>query len=339
MRLAAVALFALTLGGASAAPYQPFTGDIYVISSTGGARHALTDAPEQEYQPALSPDGRRIAYIRGDEPEGQIWLMNADGSGQRQLTVSPGQKARPLWSPDGRRLVFTVWNRSLCDPLVLWCPFTDVWMVNADGSGERKLFAEAMQPAWSPDGRRLIFQEFELYAPHATGAALDVARADGSNVRTLFRGLAEEAQRSPPAWSPGGKRIAFDATTRSLGHRVLIVNGDGTHRLRLTGGFYPSWAPGGRRIALQRGTGVWVLPVRTGGRARRIGRPAGFGGSCPTWSPSGKRIAVLTDAMLTVVRPDGRGRKALASAGLCTLHLFPSPPVWARDGRRIYFAG
>jgi Tol biopolymer transport system component len=339
VRFLTVALVALSLGGgAGAVDFQPFTGDIYVVSSNGGARHALTSAPEQEYQPALSPNGRRIAYIRGDDAHAQIWLMNADGSGQRQLTRSPGEKARPLWSPNGRRLVFMAWNRSLCDPLVPWCPFTDVWSVNADGSNEHKLFDRALQPAWSPDGRRLLFQEFRIYAPHVTGSALDVARADGSHVRRLSRQLAEEAQRSPPAWAPGGRRIVFGTTTPRLEHRATIARDDGTRLRRLGSARYPAWAPGGSSLALERDSGVWVVPL-AGGRASRIGRGAGFGGSCPTWSPGGKRIAVLTDGILTVVRPEGRGRKQLAYATLCTLHLFPSPPAWSRDGRRIYFAG
>src|ERR671930_2603872 len=112
MRLVVVALLALTLGGGAHA-FDPFTGDIYVVAARGGPRHALTSAPEQEYQPALSPNGRRIAYIRDDGDDAQVWLMNADGSGQRQLTRSDGEKARPLWSPNGRWLMFMVWNRSL----------------------------------------------------------------------------------------------------------------------------------------------------------------------------------------------------------------------------------
>jgi Tol biopolymer transport system component len=335
----ALAVLALGGGGASALDYEPFTGDIYVVSSTGGPRRALTSAPEQEYQPALSPNGRRIAYIRGDGDAAQVWLMNADGSGERQLTRSDGEKARPLWSPNGRRLVFMVWNRSLCEPLVLWCPFTDIWSVNADGSNERKLFGRALQPAWSPDGRRLLFQEFRIYAPHVTGAALDVARADGSHVRRLSGALAEEAQRSPPAWAPGGKQIVFGTTTSRLEHRATIVREDGRGLRRLGSARYPGWASNGKSMALERDSGVWVVPLE-GGPARRIGpRADGFGGSCPTWSPGGKRIAFLTSAVLSVVRPDGRGRKALASAALCTLHLFPSPPAWSHDGRRIYFAG
>jgi Tol biopolymer transport system component len=210
--------------------------------------------------------------------------------------------------------------------------------VNADGSNERQLFDRALQPAWSPDGRRLLFQEFRIYAPHVTGNALDVARADGSRVRRLSTALAEEAQRAPPAWAPDGRRIVFGTTTPSLEHRATIAREDGKQRRLLGNGRYPAWAPDGKSIALERDSGVWVVPL-TRGRARRVGTRAGFGGSCPTWSRGGQRIAVLTNGILSVVGRDGRGRKQLASATLCTLHLFPSPPAWSRDGKRIYFAG
>lgn len=337
MKLVAVALLALTLGG-SAAAYDPYTGDIYVVSVSGGARHALTDASEQEYFPALSPNGRRIAYVRDAEPDPQIWLMNADGSGQRKLTFSAGEKLRPVWSPDGKRLAFMVWNRSRCEPeIVLWCPSTDIWTVNAGGSGERKLFGGAMQPAWSPDGRRLLFQDFEPYTP-STARTLKVARGDGSGVRTIFRGAMGQAFRSPPAWSPDGKRIAFGTTTPALEHRVVVVNADGTGRQRLAAGLYAAWGPGGKTIALEQDSGVFVHPLARG-RARRVAGRAGFGGSCPTWSRDGKRLALLTNANLSIVRPDGRGRKQLASSALCLLNMFPSPPAWSRDGKRIYFAG
>jgi Tol biopolymer transport system component len=337
MRLLVVALLALTLGG-SAGAFDPYTGDIYVVSIAGGGRHALTDAPEQEYFPALSPNGRRIAYVRDAEPDPQLWLMNADGSGQHRLTSSPGEKLRPLWSPNGSRIAFMVWNRSLCEPeIVLWCPFTDVWTIRPDGSGERKLASRAMQPAWSRDGKRVVYQDFEPYTP-STATRLLVARGDGSRPRVIFRGAMEQAFRSPPAWSPYGKRIAFGTTTLSLGHRIQVINADGSGRRRLAIGLYAAWAPAGRTFAVEQDTGVFVRPLGRG-RAKRVGGRAGFGGSCPTWSRDGKHLALLLNAKLSVVRADGTARKELAGAALCLLNMFPSPPVWSRDGKRIYFAG
>ena len=124
----------------------------------------------------------------------------------------------------------------------------------------------------------------------------------------------EQAFRSPPAWSPDGKRIAFGTTTPSLEHRVLVVNADGSGRRRLAAGLYAAWGPGGKTIALEQDAGVFVRPLARG-RVHRVGGRAGFGGSCPTWSPDGKRIALLTSANLSIVRPDGRGTQAARELG------------------------
>ena len=116
------------------------------------------------------------------------------------------------------------------------------------------------------------------------------------------------------------------------------MNADGSGRRRLAAGLYAAWGPGGKTIALEQDAGVFVRPLARG-RVHRVGGRAGFGGSCPTLSPDGKRIALLTSENLSIVRPDGRGRTQLASSALCQLNMFPSPPAWSRDGRRIYFAG
>lgn len=339
-----VAVLALPAGSTGAAGRVLLTDDIYVVSVAGGAPRALAPG----YDPVVSPDGRLIAYGRA----GQIWLMRPDGSEQRPLTTSGG--GRPFWSPDGRRLVYTVWNADPCyPPPQTKCAITDIWTVNVDGSGERKLLDRALQPAWSPDGRRLLFRKFLGPAEMDMGVGdLEVAWADGSHESTLFPGPTYDATSSQPAWSPNGKWIAFERTPWSdLKHRLYLIRADRSHLHRLTGGTYPAWSPNGRLIAFGRRSrkDVWVIPV-AGGKPRRIS-PAG---SCPTWSPGGKRLALLTtvyrsqeppqppqiSTTLSIVRPDGRGRRKLADAYPCVFEgSFPSPPSWSRDGRSIYYSG
>ena len=70
-------------------------GHVYVVFVGAGMPRALATGAD----PAVSPDGQLIAYVR----DGQIWLMRPDGSEQRQLTTGG---FRPVWSPDGRRLVY-----------------------------------------------------------------------------------------------------------------------------------------------------------------------------------------------------------------------------------------
>ena len=336
MRLLLVGMLALTLAGASARGASS-PNRIYVVSSTGGGAHALMSTPGG--QPALSPDGSRIAYSASDG----IRVVNSDGSGQRALETALGE--RPQWGPDGRTLVYTAANGDLCIPPAQRCFVADLWSVNADGSGQEKLFQAADHPVWSPNGR-LAFRDFVVGEDGDLVGALKVAWPDGSHVRTLFRGEAIDGQRALPTWSPDGKWIAFNIW-RGEKHRLYVMRSDGSHLRRLTVGTYPTWSPNGKLIAFERYQprstyGIWVISP-TGKSARRITA----NGECPSWSPRGRRIAFVTEnfdfrhpSRLVVVGADGRGRKVLAEASDCySGWAEPSPPAWSRNGRWIYYVG
>jgi Tol biopolymer transport system component len=336
MRFLVFGLLALTLGGSSAGG-DPVTEDIYVVSAAGGPKHALTSTPgNYEVQPSLSPNGRVLAY----QSSNGIQLMNADGSGQQPLGTVSGE--RPQWSRDGRSLVYTAGNGSLCIPPAQRCAFTEVWTVNADGTGERKILDRAVHPVLSPNGRRLAFRNFVVGEGGDVVDSLNVSSPDGSNVRTLAEGEAIDGVHSLPAWSPSGKWIAFNKFVPE-DHRLLVVKADGSHLHRLAYGMNPAWSPNGKLIAFEEDRGVWIISAtRKHARARRIIAD----GSCPTWSPRGKWIAYLTntrehEAKLVIVRPNGRGRRVLATAASCEAYGWSelSPPVWSRDGRSIYFVG
>jgi Tol biopolymer transport system component len=136
--------------------------------------------------------------------------------------------ALPVWSPDGRKITFSnPANRELPPGGV------HVYVVNADGSGQRRLARESSRgPAWSPDGGRIAF-----VAPEG----IYVMNADGSGQRRLAR----ESSRGP-AWSPDGGRIAF-VSDRDGKSEVYVMNTDGSGRRNLTrnpakdGG--PAWSP------------------------------------------------------------------------------------------------
>ena len=343
-RIAALLMVAAVLAGGGAASRastrasNPVTGDIYVVSSAGGTRHALTSTPgEYELQPAVSPDGRTIAYLA----LGGIRLMNPDGSNQRPLGNAAGE--RPRWSPDGQRLVYSAGNDSHCyPPPAQRCVITDVWTVNADGTGARKVLDGAVHPVWSAAGRRLLFRDFVLGEGGDVVDSLKLASRDGSDVQTLSEAEAIDGVRSVPAWSPNGKWIAFNTFNMyERYHRLFVIRPDGSHRRQLAYGTYPAWSPNGKLIAFEQDQGIWVIPL-TGKGARRIASS----GDCPTWSPGGKWVAYLTNrdetqSQLVIVRPDGRGRKVLGTAANCYSFGWaePSPPAWSRGGSAIYFVG
>jgi Tol biopolymer transport system component len=142
---------------------------------------------------------------------------------------------------------------------------------------------EGIEPAWSPDGRRLA------YAAPARGGATDlfVVDADGSHRGRLTRsGTADELA---PDWSPDGKRLVAERAGE-----IFVLRADGSAERRLVAGWEPAWSPGGRRIAFVLDDRLQVIPAK-GGRPRRLTAATGRE-SAPAWSPSGRRIAFVSDA-------------------------------------------
>ena len=229
-----------------------------------------------------SPDGRRIAFHRGGFRNWKLHVANADGSGERILGSAEGWLDL-AWSPDGTKLAL-VSRRDGHD---------EFSVVNADGSGTRTLkrtpVPKDMQtpaaPAWSPDGRKLVF---------ATGgrrSEVYVANADGSGLRNLTRNPAREHS---PSWSPDGRRITF-VTDRSGHLETYVINPDGSGQARLTRSDGGAWSPDGRRFAFARDGSVYVVGADGSGERRltripRRGTKKAFS-HVTSWSPDGRYVA------------------------------------------------
>jgi Tol biopolymer transport system component/DNA-binding winged helix-turn-helix (wHTH) protein len=104
-------------------------------------------------QPALSPDGRRIAFCSSRSGDAMdVWVAGSDGSNARQLTRGPGRwQCSPHWSPDGGRIAF--------DSLTADGTF-HIWTMDADGGTARQLTTDAgsqTAPTWSHDGQWIYF--------------------------------------------------------------------------------------------------------------------------------------------------------------------------------------
>ena len=172
-------------------------------------------------QPALSPDGSRIAYVlrtldaEQDRTVDELWLVATDGSAPRRLTSGPDDGA-PAWSPNGRRLAFVRDGQ--------------VAVLDVDGGEPARLTdlpLGAGAPHWSPDGRRLAFTapvdptggargplvsdglDYQadgagMYGP--VRAQLHVLDLDSHEVRQLTEGPESAGE---PAWSPDGATLAF----------------------------------------------------------------------------------------------------------------------------------
>jgi WD40-like Beta Propeller Repeat len=140
--------------------WQIANTDIYVMNSDGSGQTRLTDSPRLDSEPEWSPDGSKILFTTQREgPATAIYMMNADGS--EAQPVIPGHRCamsalpnspvclgdeQPAWSPDGTMIAFVGFAQ--VDP-----GFSDVFVVNADGTNERRLtYTEDFEwaPAWQP---------------------------------------------------------------------------------------------------------------------------------------------------------------------------------------------
>lgn len=169
---------------------------IYVMNADSSGVTKLTGTGGGN-EPAWSPDGKRIAFVRDDG----IWVMDADGSQAKQIHHDPAGDEWPVWSPDGRQVAFLASPVcGPCDPGITWA----LSIINADGSGLRKIpdMSSPDRPAWSPDRQTLVF-EGRMDDPQTAANGLQSIRLDGSGQRQLTTG-----PDSSPAFSPDG-RLAF----------------------------------------------------------------------------------------------------------------------------------
>jgi Tol biopolymer transport system component len=198
--------------------------EIFIMKADGSHQRQITFNALDDQEPAWSPDGRRMVFVRDFAPiQGEIdydlFTMNADGSDQRNLTSSPGvQDEHPNWSPDGRRIAFASDRRD----------YYEIYTMRPNGSSVRRLtFNDAgdFQPTWSPDGGQITFTtdrdgDYEVY----------VMDADGGNQVNVTNNPAGGDGIS--AWSPDGEKIAYSGGDWD----IFTMNADGSGKVALTRG-------------------------------------------------------------------------------------------------------
>jgi dipeptidyl aminopeptidase/acylaminoacyl peptidase len=292
-------------------------GDIMVINPDGSGLRRLTGGID----PALSPDGKLVAFTRWTGEDGALWLIDVDGNNERPVLGGTKQAKHPAWSPDGHRIVVNFQQGGRLDPkqacqnlIELGDKQPDIpWNVDFD-SVDVKLIDQVPYLCWTlpPDphwGLRVVdipsgeFQD----APsdtYAFGPEWDPAnpwRIVSSGLEGLVQldvnrseqwGLSDRIGDHTPAFSPDGRYIAV-AFNNNGQYDIHRLNSDGSGRVPLTK------------------TPLWVTA--------EPGNKKAWNNVSPAWSPDGSQLAFLTDRSaggrweIWVMNPDGSNQRPLFS--------------------------
>ena len=313
------------------------SGSLLVVNPDGSglrtaARCSRADTRCGIYEPAWSPDGTRLAFLRGKglmppnlSEKLSLFVLDTRDGKVRRLAVCGDcgviNRGVLAWSPDGARIAFTRDSARV--------GHQSIWVVDRAGGGPRRLTSCPVarcidvQPAWAANGRLIVFTRIGGYR-----SALYTVRPDGTHlarIKTVPGAI-------DPSWSPDGRTIAFDAADSIY---VTILAGSRSTRLVAGSGAgsgpgAPSWSPDGARLAFFSTPGqsgaftaeVWTMNA-DGSAKRRVAHTACCVESwaAPVWSPDGRKIAyAATSAGCTfVVNATCGGSQLLTARSASTL--------------------
>jgi uncharacterized repeat protein (TIGR01451 family) len=274
--------------------------DIFTVNPDGTGLTQLTGGDNAAYDidPAWSPDGKEIAFVR----QTGIYVMNADGSEQRKLAASVAEPAytQPAWSHDGTKIAFGCvvepGNRDICK-------------VNVDGMNQTRLTnnpGQDLWPVWSPDGTRIAFASTRDEAPGTQNFDIFIMNADGTNPTNITNRPGNDIL---PNWSPDGTRIVFASNWSPAGvfsnREIWTINSNGTNPIKLTddasaGPYYavashPAYSPDGTKIAYESdrdgNNEIYVMNADGSGQTRITYNPT-YDGK-PDWQPLNADLTLI----------------------------------------------
>ena len=183
----------------------------------------------QNYLPAWSPDGTKMAFVSNRDGNPEIYVMNRDGSGAHRMTNSPAVDEAPTWNPSGNQIAW-VSDRSATP---------HIYVMNADGTGQRLLIGTGYcdRPTWSSGA----FNEIAYSMRTGPGFDVFIYSFETGESHRLTDGI---GTNESPVFSPNGRHVAF-VSTRSGKSQIFTIDRDGNNLRQITregNNKYPSWS-------------------------------------------------------------------------------------------------
>ena len=240
--------------------------EIYTADSDGSNLTQLTQDGSISVGPALSPDGRTLAYTGYKSGYADIYQILLGSGARSRIIKFPGTNSGAAYSPEGNRLAVTLSKDG--NP--------ELYVTSAGGGSPRRLTRTPgveSSPTWSPDGEEIIYSYVDKGGPQ-----LYRISASGGSPRALSTG---HGYNTEPNWSPDGKKVAFNIREGG-GFAVAILDLASSETRTVGSGQDPVWGADSRHLVFASGGSLILLDAQTGQRTTLLG---GLGAiSEPAWS-------------------------------------------------------
>ena len=308
-------------------------GALLYLRPSGPARtdagkwEQLTAFTDSAVYPALSPDGRMLAFLRGPDTflgPADVYVKMLPSGDPVQLTRDETLKLSPAFSPDGARIAY-----GTVDP---W----DMWEVGVLGGEPRPMMKNASSLTWIAGGKRLLFSEIKS-GLHMCLVTTDEGRGQS---RDVYVPAGERSMVHHSYLSPDGQ-WALAVLMNSFGKldQCRVVPFDGSGRERLVGPkdatcTSGAWSPDGRWVYVSANPGgqfhIWRQRFPDGTPEQVTSGPTEEEGIA--MAGDGKSFITSVGTMdSTLWLHDARGDRQLTSEGAAFRSTFSS------DGRRLYY--
>ena len=303
--------------------------------------------------PSLSPDGNTVTYCSDHNGSFEIYVKQlTPGAKEIQLTNDGGQNFQPAFSPDGQYIAYYSKQRG------------GISIIPASGGEARQITDFGSHPAWSPDGTQIAFQSNPLndlgaFARNALPpSTIWVAQVLGGALpRQLTQPETLPGGQGSPAWSPDGKRIAFEVDTYNLSY-IWTVAADGSDSKAVfpqtepsSLGYAPIFAPDGKSLLYHKENGTMVQVRINPATGEAVGEttPLTSIAQAPSsvrrvsFSADGKKIAYnvlrrvdsISSVPLQTKTSEAAGTPNVIVSNTTSRNNFP---VFSSDGKRLAYS-